>query len=91
MNVKNNTDKSRFELNVMNKICYLEYSIKLKHIILAHTEVPVELVGQGFAKELLFNAIDFAKSKNFKIIPVCKFSESYLNKHKEYNDIRGDL
>ena len=91
MEVENNKEKSRFELKVLDKLCYLEYQVKLKSIIVAHTEVPVELSGQGLGKSLVCEAINYAKENNLKIIPVCKFTERYLNKHEEYNMLRGDI
>lgn len=91
MEIINNIDKSRFELKVIDKTCYMEYLIKMKTLIVAHTEVPVELSGQGFGKILVREAINFAKENNYKLIAVCKFTERFLNNHTEYNYIRGDL
>ncbi len=88
MEVINNTDRCRFEIHIANQISYLEYNIKFKKMILAHTEVPVELTGQGIAKALVKNALKYAEDNNYKVIAVCKFSERFLDKHQEYNHLR---
>lgn len=90
MEVTNNLEKSRFEIEFANKIAFMEYSIKFKKLIVSHTEVPVEFSGQGFGKLLVKYAINFAEKNNLLIIPTCSFTEKYLNKHPEYNYIRDD-
>lgn len=90
MEIINNTDRCRFELRIADKMAFQEYNIRLKKLIVAHTEVPVELSGQGFGKMLVKYALDFAEKNNYKVIPVCKFTEKYLDKHPEYNHLRDD-
>lgn len=88
MEIINNTDRLRFEIHLLDKMSYLEYQIKMKKMIFAHTEVPVELAGQGIAKTLVKHALQYAEDNNYKVIAVCKFSERFLDKHQEYNHLR---
>lgn len=88
MEVINNTERHRFEIHILDNMSYLEYQIKMKKMIFAHTEVPVELAGQGIAKTLVKHALQYAEDNNLKVIPVCSFSEKFLNKHQEYNHLR---
>lgn len=90
MEVINNSEKNRFEIHFDNKIAFMDYTIRLKKLIVSHTEVPVEFSGQGFGKMLVKYAIDFAEKNNLLIIPTCSFIEKYLDKHPEYNYIRDD-
>ena len=87
MEIINNIDKNRFEIHLLDKLSILDYSIKFKKMIFAHTEVPVELAGQGIAKALVIDAIKFAEKNNYKIIPVCKYAERFFSKHQEYNHL----
>lgn len=90
MEIINNQERNRFEIHFANKIAFSEYQIRMKKLILAHTEVPVEFSGQGFGKMLVKHAIDYAEKNNLLIIPTCSFTEKYLDKHPEYNYIRDD-
>ena len=56
-------------------------------IIIDHTQVNESLKGQGAGKELLGKAIEFAREKGLKIIPLCPFAKSVFNKTPEYSDV----
>ncbi|MDD3187573.1 MAG: GNAT family N-acetyltransferase [Bacilli bacterium] len=51
-----------------------------------HTYVSEALRGQGIAMQLLNKVIDYAKSKEKKILPVCSYAVNKLSK-EEYKDI----
>ena len=46
-----------------------------------HTEVNVE--GKGYAKELLNAMVDYAKSHQLKVIPLCPFVSAQFRRHPE--------
>ena len=52
-----------------------------------HTEVNTGNEGKGFGKKLLFKAIEYARKNNLKIIPVCSFVKSAIEKTPEFKDI----
>ncbi len=52
-----------------------------------HTEVNTGNEGKGFGKKLLFKAIEYARKNNLKIIPVCSFVKSVIEKTPEFKDI----
>jgi len=56
-------------------------------IIIDHTEVNEKLKGKGAGKQLVTKAVDFAREKNIKIIPLCPFAKSVFDKVKEFNDV----
>lgn len=56
-------------------------------IIIDHTEVSDELAGQGIGKQLLTKAVQFAREKSLKIMPLCPFAKSVFDKVKEFNDV----
>jgi predicted GNAT family acetyltransferase len=45
--VSNNEAESRFELHAGGKNAFLAYRRSAEEIVLTHTEVPVEMEGQG--------------------------------------------
>ncbi len=58
-----------------------------RRIIIDHTDVHDELRGTGAGKQLVAKAVDFARAENIKILPLCPFAKSVINKTKEYHDI----
>ncbi|MBU3144822.1 GNAT family N-acetyltransferase [Clostridium sp. CF012] len=56
-------------------------------ITIEHTFVSEQLRGQNVARQLLKMAVDFAREKNKKIIPICTFAKAEMNKNKDYKDV----
>lgn len=56
-------------------------------IIIDHTEVNEKLKGMGIGKQMVAKAVDFAREKRIKIIPLCPFAKSVFEKVKEFNDV----
>ncbi|CAM3827099.1 MULTISPECIES: GNAT family N-acetyltransferase [Flavobacterium] len=56
-------------------------------IIIDHTEVNEEHNGKGFGKIMVEKAVDFAREKNLKIIPLCPFAKHVFDKTPEYKDV----
>lgn len=56
-------------------------------IIIDHTEVDDSLAGRGIGKQMVDKAVEFARAKGIKIIPLCPFAKSVFDKVKEYKDV----
>lgn len=56
-------------------------------IIIDHTEVSEVLAGQGAGKQMLTMAVEFAREKGLKIIPLCPFAKSVFDKVSEFRDV----
>ncbi len=56
-------------------------------IIIDHTEVDAVLKGKGAGKQMVKQAVDFAREKGIKIIPLCPFAKSVFDKVSEFNDV----
>lgn len=56
-------------------------------IIIDHTEVNEGNNGKGFGKMMVAKAVDFAREKNIKIIPLCPFAKKVFDKTPEYSDV----
>lgn len=56
-------------------------------IIIDHTEVNDVLRGKGAGKMMVAKAVDFAREKGIKIVPLCPFARSVFNKVKEFQDV----
>jgi predicted GNAT family acetyltransferase len=56
-------------------------------IIIDHTEVSPVLKGQGAGKKLVEAAVNFAREKHIKIVPLCPFAKSVFDKTPEWQDL----
>lgn len=56
-------------------------------IIIDHTEVNPRNEGKGFGKKMLVKAVEYAREKGIKIIPLCPFAKSVFDKTPEFHDV----
>lgn len=55
--------------------------------IIDHTEVNPDFSGQGVGKKMVMSAVEFAREKDLKIIPLCPFAKSVFDKVAEIRDV----
>ncbi|MBX2843328.1 MAG: N-acetyltransferase [Flammeovirgaceae bacterium] len=81
--------KGRFlikpDLENLAKMTYSKAGTRM--IIIDHTEVSDSLKGQGVGKKLVYEAVQWARKNNIKIIPLCPFAKSVFQKEKEIRDV----
>jgi len=56
-------------------------------IIIDHTEVNEGSNGKGFGKKMVAKAVEFAREKDIKIIPLCPFAKKVFDKTPEFQDV----
>jgi len=56
-------------------------------MIIEHTEVDDSLSGKGVGKQLVRTAVEYARTNNIKIIPLCSFAKGVLDKVEEWQDV----
>lgn len=56
-------------------------------IIIDHTYVSDELNGQGVGKLLLKELVEWVRSENKKIVPLCPYAKAQMEKNEEYHDM----
>jgi predicted GNAT family acetyltransferase len=88
--VTNNTERHRFELNLDGEVAFAEYNLVDHGIILPHTLVPESFEGKGVASALAKTALGYAREHGLKVIPTCPFMSGYIQKHPEWHDIVHD-
>lgn len=83
-----NQEQNRYELHIDKYIALIEY-IKTKNgeIYLTHTEVPEALEGKGIGSQLVKKVLMDIEQKGLRLIPLCSFIASYIQKHPEWNHI----
>ncbi|OMQ13301.1 GNAT family N-acetyltransferase [[Flexibacter] sp. ATCC 35103] len=55
--------------------------------IIDHTEVSPDFNGKGVGKKLVMAAVEYARTNNVKIIPLCPFAKSVFDKVEEIRDV----
>lgn len=63
------------------------YTLAGNKMVIEHTEVNVELEGQGVGKKMVETAVEYARSHEMKIIPLCPFAKSVFSKRNEWHDV----
>jgi predicted GNAT family acetyltransferase len=86
-NVRDNADRHRFELDADGHIAFSNYKRAEGVLTILHTEVPKALEGRGIGSALIRGVLDIARSQRLKVIAVCPFAKSYIERHPEYADL----
>jgi uncharacterized protein len=59
-------------------------------MIIEHTEVDEELKGQNIGYQLVHMAIEYARTHNLKVIPMCPFAKAIIDKKPELRDVLAE-
>lgn len=71
--------------NTLAKMTYtMPSAVKM---IIDHTEVSDELRGKNIGYQLVNAAVEYARSNNIKIIPLCPFANAVFKKKPEFHDV----
>lgn len=80
-----NTEKNRFELQTDGKTAFIDYIINKQGVaFLTHTEVPVGLEGKGIASGMVKKTLETIEQRGLKIVPICPFVTSWLMRNPEW-------
>ena len=80
-----NTALQQFEAAVGRHKAVLQYHLRDDNsIVFTHTEVPYQVQGRGIGSALARAALDFARERSLRVIPLCPFVEQYIKKHPDY-------
>lgn len=88
LNVRDNPERHRFELELGDgDVAFAEYTLPAGKIMFTHTEVPQSHEGKGIGTMLIRFALDAARERGLKVIPICPFFAAYMQKHPEVQDL----
>jgi len=82
--------KSQFIISIDDKEAYVDYNIDNNKMNLYHTYTDHELRGKGLAAKVVIAALEYAKENNLKVEPGCTYVQSFISKHKEYEELVAD-
>ena len=87
LEITHNQAASRFETEVQGQRALLTYRLLGNTLFLDHTEVSAAIERRGIGSGLAHAALEYARSKGLRVVPVCPFVAGYLRKHPEYQDL----
>ncbi len=91
LEIKQNNKKTKGEFIAFSdgkQVGLMTYSwADADRLIIDHTEVEPEFNGQGVGKELVYQAVEFARDNNLKIVPLCPFAKATFQKNEEIRDV----
>ncbi|MVW80221.1 GNAT family N-acetyltransferase [Bordetella sp. 02P26C-1] len=87
LTIKHDESNGRFEARVDGYACVLEYQLRDGTMIIQHTGVPGAVGGRGIAAALTRHALDTARARRWRVLPLCSYAVTYIARHTEYQDL----
>lgn len=86
----NNTASNRIEAKLDTEVIGLvDYELTEDNVLIVpHTEVNTKYEGQGIAGAMTKALLDFAETNNYKVLPICPYTKTYIDRHPEYHKLR---
>ena len=81
MDLIDNTAQQRLELEVAGQVVFCNYRRDGKVIHLTHVEAPLALRGSGAAGQLMQAIVDWARTEQLELMPVCSYAVDWLRRH----------
>ncbi|HNN13849.1 MAG TPA: GNAT family N-acetyltransferase [Anaerolineales bacterium] len=87
LEIIHNPDKNRFELWIDGLLSELNYRENHGTIVMTHVGVHPAHRGQGVAGKITRTALEYAKEKNLRVVPLCPYVADYLLRNPQYEDL----
>ena len=88
--VRDNPSELRYEALIDGRLVGLiRYRQEPGLVVLAHSEVDLELEGTGVGSELVRGALADIRARGLLMVPHCPFVIDYLRRHPEELDLVG--
>lgn len=87
MDVTDNAERSRYEMDVDGHTAYVTYRRHGDRITLIHTEVPEALSGRGVGSKLARGVLDDVRRRGLRVVPECEFIAAFIDRHSEFADL----
>ncbi|MGH9087318.1 MAG: GNAT family N-acetyltransferase [Acidimicrobiales bacterium] len=81
--VLHDPDHDRFVAHESGQTAELVYHRRDDRLVLAHTEVPLAIGGQGVGGRLVAAAMAWAGAEGLTVVPTCPFAAHWIEAHPE--------
>lgn len=87
LEIINNVTENRFEVWINNLGSKLDYIEDKDSFAITHVGVHPDLRGQGIAGKITQFALEYAKSKSLRVIPICSYAVAWIRRNPEYQPL----
>ena len=87
LEIIHNEAENRFETWIDDQLSKLDYMQDGNSIVMTHVGVYPEHRGQGIAGKLTQVALEYAKEKSLRVIPMCPYIAAYIRRNTRYEDL----
>ncbi len=86
--IERDTKGAFFILEKGIKVAEMTYTKNNNYrLIIDHTEVSESQKGKGLGKALVLFSVEYARTHNLKILPICSFARRIFQRNKELHDV----
>jgi predicted GNAT family acetyltransferase len=85
--VVDNAAEERFELRRDGATAVVTYHRDGDLFYILHTEVPPELEGRGLGGRMVRFALDHARGNGLRVVAMCPFAKTWVQRHAAYHDL----
>ena len=87
LEVIHNAAENRFEAWIDGHLSKLDYMMDDSTIVMTHVGVHPEYRGKGVAGRITQVALEYAKEKSLRVIPMCPYVAAYIRRNPQYMDL----
>ena len=85
--VRQNTARSRFELDIDGHVAFANYFIADGVVAITHTETPPALRERGIGSQLVLGALAHIRAQGLRVRPLCSFARHVIAQHPDLQDL----
>lgn len=87
LQIVHNPDENRFEVHIDGLLSKLDYIEDGDTIVMTHVGVHPQHRGGGVAGKITQVALDYAKEKSLRVIPMCSYVAAYIRRNPHYIEL----
>src|SRR5690348_15348414 len=85
--ITNHEAEHRFETTINGYPARLDYIIDKDTFVITHVGVHPELRGQGVAGHITKFALEHARARSLRVIPMCSYAAAYIHRNPQYIEL----
>ena len=82
-----NPSTNRYEMSVDGQIVHADVRRDKDRLYIDYVYAPPELRGKGAASQFMTQLMDIVRAEQLKVVPICGYAASWLERHQEYTDL----
>jgi hypothetical protein len=87
LEITHNPAEKRFEVFISGELSKLDYIEDGNTIVMTHVGVHPEYRGSGVAGKITQVALEYAKEKHLRVIPMCSYVAAYIRRNPHYIEL----